>query len=238
MLGTFGLIPFESIGRSRNAEARGRVVSVARVRDPEPAAKRLAQLESELDTVRRALAAAKSEIVKIRCAERSAHYLAMHDALTSLPNRRCFRLRLEQAMTAKRDPQRSFALLYFDLDGFKQLNDARGHHFGDELLRIIASRLARAVRAQDLVSRLGGDEFACLIDGTPQRERLTMLANKLYDAVRAPLRIDGHDLSVCASIGIAIAPSDGQSADDLMRNADSAMYRAKRQRTGHQFFSA
>ena len=238
MLRTCALVQSESKDRACKSATDWRVGSFARIRDPEPKLSRLGQLETELIAVRRALALAKSEIVAMQSAEKSARYLAMHDALTALPNQRYFRLRLEQAMTGALYPRPSFAMLYFDLDGFKQLNDAHGHHFGDGLLRIVAARLARAVRAEDFVSRLGGDEFACLMAGEQQRDQLTMRANKLYDAVRAPLRVDGHDLEVRASIGIAIAPDDGQNADELMRHADLAMCRAKRQGTGHEFYSA
>jgi len=243
MLRTCTLVQSESKNRACKSATDWRVVSIARVHDPEPKLSRLGQLETELDAVRRALALAKSEIVAIQSAEKSARYLAMHDALTSLPNLRYFRLRLERAMMtgalySQLYSQPSFAMLYFDLDGFKQLNDAHGHHFGDGLLRIVAARLAHAVRAEDFVSRLGGDEFACLIAGKPRRDQLTRLANNLYDAVRAPLRVDGHDLEVCVSIGIAIAPDDGQNADELMRHADMAMYRAKRDGTGCEFYSA
>jgi diguanylate cyclase (GGDEF)-like protein len=119
----------------------------------------------------------------------------------------------------------------------RQLNDAHGHHVGDELLRIVGSRLAHAVRAENMVSRLGGDEFVCLGTGEPGRNQLVALAHKLFDAVRAPMRIGQHDLTVRTSIGIAIAPDDGVDADELMQHADAAMYRAKRQRSGHEFYS-
>ncbi|MGA2778617.1 MAG: GGDEF domain-containing protein [Steroidobacteraceae bacterium] len=238
MLRTFSVVPFKSKARGSETGSRGSLVSFARILGREPQRSRLERLERELDAARSALAAAKSEIVAMKSAEKRARYMAMHDGLTALPNRRFFSLRLDQALAAARDPQPSFALLYFDLDGFKQLNDAHGHHVGDELLRIVGSRLAHAVRAEDLVSRLGGDEFACLMPGKPQYHQLTALANKLYDAVRAPVHIGERELSVRPSIGIAIAPDDGRSADELLQHADNAMYRAKRQGSGHEFYSA
>jgi diguanylate cyclase (GGDEF)-like protein len=238
MLRTLGQKALESNDHGSSGEPRGRVVSMNRVRAPGLQRSRIDQLETELDAARRALAVAKSAIIAMQSAERSARYLAMHDELTSLPNHRFFCQRLAQAMTGARGSQPSLAVLYFDLDGFKQLNDTHGHHVGNELLRIIGSRLSRAVRAEDFVSRLGGDEFACLIDGTPIRSQLATLADQLYDVVKAPLRIAGLDLAVRASIGIAIAPRDGDSADDLMQHADCAMYRAKRRGTGREFYNS
>ena len=117
----------------------------------------------------------------------------------------------------------------------------RRSHCGEQFVgkrhELIAPRLAHAVRAEDMVSRLGGDEFVCLRTGEPGRNQLVALAHKLFDAVRAPMRIGQHDLSVRPSIGIAIAPDDGVDADELMQHADAAMYRAKRQRSRHEFYS-
>ena len=194
------------------------------------------QLELELFDARTALAQARVELVGSRSEERRSRRLALHDDLTLLPNRSFFGEWLEQTLVRTVPLQQSFAVLYLDLDGFKPINDTHGHAVGDELLRIVASRLARAVRAEDVVSRLGGDEFACLLTNLPGREQLGQLARKLFDAVAAPVKIGAHELTVSPSIGIAMCPADGNSADALLRNADAAMYRAKRARSGYAFF--
>ena len=182
------------------------------------------------------LAQARVELVGSRSEERRSRRLALHDELTLLPNRSFFGEWLEQTLVRAVPLQQGFAVLYLDLDGFKLINDTHGHAVGDELLRIVASRLARAVRAEDVVSRLGGDEFACLLANLPGRTQLGHLARKLFDAVAAPVKIGSHELTVSPSIGIARCPADGNSADTLLRNADAAMYRAKRERSGFAFF--
>jgi diguanylate cyclase (GGDEF)-like protein len=130
------------------------------------------------------------------------------------------------------------AVLYLDLDGFKPINDRHGHETGDGLLRVVAARLARAVRSDDMVCRVGGDEFVCLLGDVLNRQQLSHLACKLFDAVSAPLRIGTLDLLVRPSIGIAVCPQDGDTTDALLRRADTAMYRAKRQQLGYAFFDA
>lgn len=194
------------------------------------------QLELELFDARTALAQARVELVGSRTEERRSRRLALHDDLTLLPNRSFFGEWLEQTLLRAVPLQQTFAVLYLDLDGFKPINDSHGHGVGDELLRIVASRLARAVRAEDVVSRLGGDEFACLLSNLPGREQLGLLAGKLFDAVAAPVKIGALELTVRPSIGIAMCPADGDSADTLLRNADAAMYHAKRERSGYAFF--
>jgi diguanylate cyclase (GGDEF)-like protein len=126
--------------------------------------------------------------------------------------------------------------MYIDLDGFKPVNDLHGHDIGDQLLRIIAARMSRTVRGEDMVSRLGGDEFACLLADVPDREAVSRLACKLFDAVAAPVKLGALELSVRPSIGIATCPGDGVSGAQLMKHADAAMYHAKRQRCGYAFF--
>ena len=196
------------------------------------------QLEQMVADARTALAQARTELAGSRDGERRARHLALHDNLTALPNGGYFREQLDQALVNAVLYKKSLAVLYLDLDGFKPINDAHGHHAGDELLRIVAARLTRSVRAEDVVSRLGGDEFACLLTDLPrQREKLERLARKVFDAVSAPLQIDGLKLAVRASIGIAVCPDDGVTADALLRNADAAMYRAKRLEGGFAFFA-
>lgn len=190
------------------------------------------QLQLELFDLRMALAMASSTVADLRDGERRARHDAQHDALTGLPNRRHFRDRLQQALATPSRAGTTLAVLYIDLDEFKPINDLHGHATGDELLRIVASRLARAVRAEDMVSRLGGDEFACLIADMPDPAGLEMLARKLIEIVAAPVALGPLELRVCPSIGIAVSPDDAVAADALLRRADAAMYRAKRTRTG------
>lgn len=196
------------------------------------------QLELDLFETHTALAQARAHLVGIEASERRARHLALHDGLTTLPNRSCFRERLEQAL-ADVDPQHdAIAVMYLDLDGFKAVNDAHGHDAGDELLKIVAARLKRAIRAEDTVSRLGGDEFACLLGGMPSRDHLSALARKLFLAVSAPFKIGTVTLIVRPSIGIAMLSSDGATAESLLKDADAAMYQAKRQQSGYSFFDA
>ena len=178
----------------------------------------------------------ESEVRDAQAGERRARRMALHDSLTLLPNRSFFLQWLAHALAHATPQRRPFAVLYLDLDGFKAINDAHGHGTGDDLLRIVAMRLARAVRAEDVVSRLGGDEFACLLAELPSREQLSHLACKLLDAVSAPVVIGELELSVRPSIGIATWPADGTTSEALLNSADAAMYSAKRQKSGYGFF--
>jgi diguanylate cyclase len=194
------------------------------------------QAEQAVSNAEAELALARAELLGTQAGERRARHLALHDSLTSLPNRNFFRERLDHELVYAESQRQALALLYLDLDGFKPLNDTHGHDAGDELLKIVAARLARAVRADDMVSRLGGDEFACLLPGLPSRDRLGRLASKLFEVVSAPLKLGKIEISVRPSIGIAVSPSDGHTAEVLLKNADAAMYRAKRRKTGYAFF--
>ncbi len=185
-----------------------------------------------------ALARSQQDLAQAHAARLQASHRALHDGLTTLPNRDCFRQRLELELAQPGCAASGLAVLYLDLDGLKLINDGHGHAVGDELLRIVAARLARSVRAQDMVCRLGGDEFACLLGNVFNRDQLSHLACKLFDAVSAPLKIGDLELTVRPSIGIAVCPTDGNNSDALLRHADSAMYRAKRQQLGYAFFDA
>lgn len=208
------------------------------------------RIERELQDVRAALAAARIELAGTRDGERRALHLADHDALTALPNRSCFQNRLELALAGRpcsasstsafgaAADGASLAVLFLDLDDFKPINDRHGHQTGDELLRIVAQRLSRAVRAGDMVCRLGGDEFACMLSTPMGHEQLGNLASKLFDAISAPLTVGPLELTVRPSIGIAVWPDDGATALALLQHADTAMYRAKRRQLGYSFFDA
>jgi diguanylate cyclase (GGDEF)-like protein len=170
-----------------------------------------------------------------RAQERIAH-LAHYDALTDLPNRMMFRERLDQQLSWVHRGAR-LAVLYLDLDHFKTVNDTLGHPVGDELLVTIAGRLRSCVRDTDLVARLGGDEFAIIQTGVEQTGDVTALISRIQDAVRQPLEFGGHHVISDTSIGIAMAPEDGEEADRLLKNADLALYAAKANGRGtYQFF--
>jgi diguanylate cyclase (GGDEF)-like protein/PAS domain S-box-containing protein len=162
---------------------------------------------------------------RVRAEERIAH-LAHYDALTDLPNRASFRNFLEQKLS-RGGPDDRFAILYIDVDEFKSINDSLGHHVGDELLKCIASRLRACVGANDLVARLGGDEFAIVKAGLGESENLVTFVENIHCAIRRPIDCGGHEVTTDASIGIAVAPDDGPSLDQLVKNADLAMYDAK-----------
>ena len=191
-------------------------------------------LVRENAALRARLAKLQDELTDAHKREKRCLYLAFHDDLTALPNRRYFLERLGRALRSQGTRAPDLAVIYLDLDGFKALNDAHGHATGDRLLNLVAKRLAHALRAQDLVSRLGGDEYACLVIGA-SRPRLRYIAMTLFDAVAAPFKIGALALSVRPSIGVAICPSNGMTVDSLVRAADAAMYRAKRNRSSFAF---
>ncbi len=165
--------------------------------------------------------------------------LASHDPLTGLPNRRLFQDRLEQALTQAHRRRSRVALLYVDLDGFKDVNDTLGHDAGDELLAAVAARLVAVVRAEDTVARLGGDEFAVVLLDVGQRSDASLVARKLLTAIDAPFALRGRTVLTGASVGIAVYPHDSRLTDGLMKAADVAMYRVKQQGKGaYAFFDA
>jgi diguanylate cyclase (GGDEF)-like protein len=198
---------------------------------------RFRQFESELDNTRASLAEARAELAELHADDRSAGYASLHDSLTSLPNRSHFRQELAHAVARARRSGESLSVFHMDLDAFKPLNDLHGHDTGDQILKIVGTRLSRVVRAEDMVSRMGGDEFACLLLGLPHREQLLVLAAKLHKSVSEPIKIGDLELSIRPSIGIATFPDDGSTPESLLKSADVAMYRAKRQKTGHALFA-
>ncbi|MDO9617939.1 MAG: diguanylate cyclase [Pseudomonas sp.] len=155
-------------------------------------------------------------------------FLAQYDQLTELSNRTLFLDRLRSALQrAKRDSLR-LAVLYLDMDNFKQINDSFGHSAGDLLLQEVARRLRQCVRESDTVGRLGGDEFAVIVDNIGRQEDATLVAEKIIAALSAPYLLEGHSLISAPSLGIAVHPEHGQSELQLVRHADEAMYVAKR----------
>jgi diguanylate cyclase (GGDEF)-like protein/PAS domain S-box-containing protein len=177
------------------------------------------------------------DVTVARELSRKLAHLALHDSLTDLPNRAFFRDRLTEAMDKARVQTRSAALLYIDLDGFKQINDSLGHSVGDELLRAVALRLLGCVRSGDTVSRQGGDEFVIVLVDVMRIQDVAACADKILLSLKTPYRIGGHDLTVTASIGIATFPEHATDGDALLRYADSALYQAKYNgRNNYRFF--
>jgi diguanylate cyclase (GGDEF)-like protein/PAS domain S-box-containing protein len=167
------------------------------------------------------------DISERRQAEAQIEYQAYHDALTGLPNRLLFRDRLTIALAHAKRQKSPLTVMFLDLDRFKHVNDTLGHSLGDELLRAVAARLRSVLREDDTIARMGGDEFTILLGDITAAEDAAKIAQQLLDVVAHPLRIEGHELYVTTSIGIAMFPDDGDNAEALLKNADSAMYRAK-----------
>lgn len=164
--------------------------------------------------------------------------LAFYDPLTGLENRRLFKDRLEQTLKQIRRNKGLMALLFIDLDGFKNINDTLGHEAGDELLIEVAKRLKQCVREEDIVARLGGDEFTVILANLRDNKSAASVAAKIIKALQKPIDLQGHTVKISGSIGITVAPDDSMDANELMRNADLAMYRAKASgRNNSQFFT-
>jgi diguanylate cyclase (GGDEF)-like protein len=154
-------------------------------------------------------------------------YLAFYDQLTSLANRTLFNDRLSQAINMSKISGNVFGVMFLDLDSFKMINDTMGHENGDELLKMVSNNLSRAVRNTDTVARFGGDEFLVLINNVADRGDIITVADKVMSVFKNPFKIDGKELIVTASAGIAVFPMDGTSVHNLIKNADNAMYHAK-----------
>jgi len=159
---------------------------------------------------------------------RALESLALHDALTGLPNRRLLMDRLSLAIAHARRNKRTMAVMYLDLDGFKQINDTLGHDTGDTLLSLVAARLVAAVRQEDTVARLGGDEFVIALWELSHADGVAKLVSKVIQAVSQPYSIQGRGVNMTASVGVGIYPTHGEEVETLMKSADLALYEAKR----------
>jgi len=194
-------------------------------------------LQSELrerEVLEHELAAAQEQ-------EKSARETAFHDPLTSLPNRVLFNDRLEHGLLQAKRHARTLAVMFIDLDGFKAINDKHGHPVGDSVLKTVARRLIAVTRSDDTVSRHGGDEFLYLLLELQLEADAAVVASKIVEELGQPCDVSSNganiSLSVGCSIGIAMFPGDGATSDELVKSADRAMYRAKRERTGYAFAS-
>jgi diguanylate cyclase (GGDEF)-like protein/PAS domain S-box-containing protein len=170
---------------------------------------------------------------------KALQHQAYHDHLTQLPNRTLFQDRLEQSIISAKRNEEKFALLFLDLDQFKKINDSLGHHAGDKVLIEVAKRFKTVLREEDTLSRLGGDEFTIILKNIKNEKSAALVAQKLLSSMSAPIEITYHTLHLSVSIGISIYPSDSLIQEDLLKYADTAMYKAKDEgRNNFQFYSA
>ncbi len=171
--------------------------------------------------------------------EEAARHVAFYDPLTGLPNRALFHDRLEHGLEQAKRHGRALAVMFLDLDDFKNINDSYGHDLGDRVLQTIAGRLKQNIRGGDTISRYGGDEFLYLLMEFRNEQDIMLVSEKIITAIHAPYDVSVGDLSISlsinASIGISIFPQDGTTADTLIKSADKAMYRAKRDKLRYSF---
>jgi diguanylate cyclase (GGDEF)-like protein/PAS domain S-box-containing protein len=211
--------------KRKNGEVYPEVLKITAVRDAE---KRIVAFVSVF-----------TDIAEFRAKEERLRHLAYRDQLTGLYNRSAFMQIVEHAIHRARDRGGRLALLYLDIDRFKRINDTLGHVIGDALLRKIAQRIRKTLRAQDEAARLGGDEFVVLLEDIDQQATPARVAHALLERIRAPLAVDGKPLHITSSIGICVYPEDGDSPATLFKNADAAMYLAKQSgRDACRYFTA
>jgi diguanylate cyclase (GGDEF)-like protein len=182
------------------------------------------QSKKALDSNNRNL---KLQIKERRQAEKKLKHLALHDPLTGLPNRLLFQDRLQQAIALSKRNRHKFSVFFMDLDNFKIINDTMGHEVGDELLKEVAKRLSDTGRDMDTVARLGGDEFAFIINKVKTIENAVIVAQRLNKLLKKPIEVNGNKINMGSSIGVTMFPDDAENSEELLRNADIAMYQAK-----------
>lgn len=206
--------------RSLHKDAAGNLFLVGVIRD----ITERKRLEEDLKRTAAELVHYNSEL---KLSEDRLRHLAYHDTLTGLPNRKLFYERFSQSVEWARHNEQLVALLFLDLDGFKQINDTHGHDMGDLLLQAVAERLTRCLRSSDTVSRLGGDEFTVILPAIPSASDVARVASKILSTITQPFALKGETINITISIGISIFPLNGDDIDILIKNADAAMYRAK-----------
>jgi len=184
-------------------------------------------IDSELADTKTDLANVHDDLSKSKAKEEETRKITFHDALTGLPNRVLFEQHLAQGLIQAKRHGLGLAVLFFDIDNFKSINDSYGHDLGDKVLLMVANRLRSLIREEDTVSRWGGDEFICLLLEVKQEADVTRLAEKIVNQIAVDFEFNRIVISIRASIGIAIYPSDGETADILFKNADMAMFKAK-----------
>lgn len=228
-------------GEQRSLGAAKRNASgsaAARAPDPETFTKvagegrpQIKSAQHQIDILVERNIALQKELTELTQKEAQFRHLAYHDGLTGLPNRSLLQDRFHQAMSQAKRRHKPLALLLFDLDGFKRVNDKLGHASGDKLLQAVALRLTKITRGGDTACRYGGDEFVVMLPEIDSTKIATALAAKIAGRLSEPYIIDGHKIHMAASLGVAVYPGDGQTFDDLIKQADTAMYRSKG--TGH-----
>jgi diguanylate cyclase (GGDEF)-like protein/PAS domain S-box-containing protein len=211
-LNTRGHWEGEIWNRYKNGDIRVEWLSIAKIKDGDGLARHLAVFH---------------DITRRKEAEELLRFKAHHDALTELPNRELFKDRLQTAINQARRYHRNFALLLVDLDRFKEVNDSLGHTAGDQLLVEAAQRLSSCVRETDTVARLGGDEFAIILSEMTADDEAEQIAQRAVGLLNEPYHLDAGTARISGCIGIALYPLHGREADQLLRNADSALYAAK-----------
>ncbi len=180
-----------------------------------------------------------SDITSIKQSQSQLEHLAHHDSLTNLPNRLLFEDRLQHAISQSKRQGRQLAVLFLDLDRFKNINDTLGHAMGDELLKEVAKRLQQILRDGDTAARLGGDEFTVLVENLEDPSQAAVVAAKIQESFKTPYQLAGRELHITTSIGISIYPEDGTTVADLTKNADAAMYQAKEQgRNNYRYYTS
>jgi diguanylate cyclase (GGDEF)-like protein/PAS domain S-box-containing protein len=225
----FGTTHLIATKKSLHKDAAGNLFLVGVIRD-------ITQRKRTEQELRRAAAELTRSNTELRLSEDRLRYLAYHDPLTGLANRKQFYERLSQSLTWARSNNQLVALMFLDLDGFKQVNDTLGHDTGDQLLKVVAQRLINSLRGSDIVSRLGGDEFTVILPGIPQAEYAAIVAGKILETLSQVFILEGQNIFVTVSIGISIYPFDGEVDETLIKKADTAMYRAKQLgRNQHKF---
>ncbi len=225
----FGTTHLIATKKSLHKDAAGNVFLVGIIRD-------ITERKRAEQELRQTAAELTRANIELKLSEDRLRYLAYHDALTGLGNRKYFHESLSQSLEQARSNNQLVAVMYLDLDGFKQVNDTLGHDTGDQLLKVVAQRLTNGLRNSDIVSRLGGDEFTVILTGIPQAEYAARVAEKILQALSQVFVLEGQNVFVTVSIGISIYPLDGEVEETLIKRADTAMYSAKQQgRNQHKF---
>ncbi|MGJ3253464.1 MAG: diguanylate cyclase domain-containing protein [Elainellaceae cyanobacterium] len=216
--------------RSLHQDAAGNLFLVGIIRD----ITRRKQIEEEL---RRTAAELVRSNAELKETENQLRRIAYHDPLTGLPNRKLLHERLAQAIEWAAQTQQLIAILFLDLDGFKLINDTEGHLMGDLLLKAVAQRLTGCLRSSDTVARLGGDEFVVILPAIPSVQHIDRVAQKILNTLSQSFAIEGKTIAMTTSIGISMYPDSGTSVEDLIANADKAMYSAKEFGKNHYVFA-
>jgi diguanylate cyclase (GGDEF)-like protein len=194
-------------------------------------------IERKIHDARMATVLARASLLRLKVEQKRAEHLALHDGLTALPNRRFLLERLDRVLADAQPGRQALALLGMEFNSRQTLHGSGTYQCNDALFKIVAARLNRAVRSEDIVCRLGGDEFACLVPGLPSRAQLGQLVSKVLDTVSAPLKIGSLEVFLQLNVGVAVFPADGATGDALLDSAVAAMRFATQQKSHCAFFN-